>query len=150
MFEFRRQPLKTFYFLGFGLGVVCFRLPYWIIMAIITYMRPRRSWTMGRAITVAAMHAFVETWHAVAMPKFPGQDPEEIVKSGQAETVRFAWVPSISSELVAGEVEELAKRNGVAPQKTSGYWYTSPSFQGKYDEAAREDEKVVLHFHGDY
>lgn len=149
MFEFRHQPVKTIYFLVTALGVVCIRLPFWVIRGIVPSLRPRRSWTLGRTVIISAMHALVDTWYAAGIPSFPGQNPEDIVKSGKVDELGFSWVSPIESDLIVGDISEMARLNSVSPQRTYGYWYTAPSFGGKFDRAAEKDEKVVLHFQGE-
>ncbi|KLO16755.1 alpha/beta-hydrolase [Schizopora paradoxa] len=148
MFEFRRQPLWTVYVIYFVLSTFFVRVPIWVVTALIPSSRPRRSWSISRSFIFPALRAALDGCFRISFPSSSKHDPEYVATSEDAQKFNFTWCPSVPKDLLVGEVEEIAQRNGVELQKTYGYWFTRPGYSGAANGAAQSDEKVILHLHG--
>jgi hypothetical protein len=64
------------------------------------------------------------------------------------------WVSSgvdgIPDDFVRGEVDAMAKINGVLPARISGYWYGERGVDGKHAQRASPGEKVLYFMHGGF
>ncbi|EKM55215.1 uncharacterized protein PHACADRAFT_184030 [Phanerochaete carnosa HHB-10118-sp] len=60
----------------------------------------------------------------------------------------FVWVDSVPSQLVTGEIANLAHRNGVKPVDVYGYWHGARDESGKHGQRATKGERVLYYLHG--
>lgn len=59
----------------------------------------------------------------------------------------FVWVEATPS-LIAGEILEKAKKNGVEAVRTAGFWFGERGPDGMVGQIAKSDEMVFYHLHG--
>ncbi|KAF8572609.1 alpha/beta-hydrolase, partial [Ramaria rubella] len=141
-FALRYQPIAVFYIFTSILAMAFIRLPYWLITSIVPSGRPRRSWTLGRSLTIYSMQTFTGIIYKTGYSALLN-DPEAAKRDADAlGLVSFEAVP----QFVQGDLKQLAQRNGVEPEPCSGYWYGDRS--GGVQRRAEPGEKVVLHMHG--
>ncbi|KAJ3559353.1 hypothetical protein NP233_g11284 [Leucocoprinus birnbaumii] len=144
MFEFRRQPLKSFYLFYAALSIVFIRLPYWVIISAIPRARPRKSWPMSRALLVQAMNAILGVLYATSVTEEISPDKD----AAAPEKTGFVWVEALPDDLVQGDVAAMAKTNNVRPVQVFGYWLGQRGSDGSHGQQADSTEKVLYHLHG--
>ncbi|KAJ7018386.1 hypothetical protein C8F04DRAFT_1151795 [Mycena alexandri] len=89
------------------------RLPFWLFMAAIPALRPRRSWPFRRALILHGMKAFVALFFDIGFPVSVAQDPELIASSSTANETGFTGVDPLAEQQIVSELRELAARNNV-------------------------------------
>ncbi|KAJ7176627.1 alpha/beta-hydrolase [Mycena filopes] len=144
-FKFRRQPLKSIYIFVAVLAILFVRLPFWILRMhnLLPSWRPRRKWTLTRALIVEIINAataiMIET-------HLPTSEPLEklVLSSNKTGFVLVEPTP----DLVAGEILHFAKLNGVVPATIGGFWYGVSGDEFSVDQRALPDEMVIYHLHG--
>lgn len=155
MFAFRNQPLK-FLYLAFWIPSLLFlRLPYWAAIASIPALRPRRSWTFRRTLTVRFSDAYLRMLWAIGLASKPAPSPSPIADGATdaSDASRgdpgLVWVDAVGEDMLHGDVASAAKLNNVSPAKVYGYWYGELGQDGRPGQRAGKDEKVLLHFRGE-
>ncbi|EMD35348.1 hypothetical protein CERSUDRAFT_157056 [Gelatoporia subvermispora B] len=143
-FTFHRQPFKAVYKATTVLYVLV-SIPVWVLIAIVPAWRPRRSWTVGRTLTVKLIRTYITVMFNTDLPASP--PPAIIAASPSAKEVGFAWVDP-APDLITGEIRDLAQANGVKAEKSCGYWYGPRGADGAPGQRASKGEKVILHMHG--
>ncbi|KAI0058154.1 alpha/beta-hydrolase [Artomyces pyxidatus] len=144
MFAFRHQPLKALYY-TYVLISLPVRFPYWVLVSALPAWRPRRSWTLRRAVMIRLVKLFVDTGYVVDLNL---SRVDANVKAKHPERVGFVWVDAVPAELVAGEVAGCAKVNNISPVRVPGYWYGQRTADGEWGQRAEPDEKVLYVLHG--
>ncbi|KAI9061123.1 alpha/beta-hydrolase [Trametes sanguinea] len=140
-FAFRRQPLKDFALIG-GPIFIFFSLPVWILVNALPAWRPRRSWSLKRALIVKLIRVGLKIAFSIEAFQSP---PLESYKKDAASIV---WVEPAPPELIVGELRELADTNEVKPERISGIWLGPKGPDGVAGQRAKAEERVVYHFHG--
>ena len=143
----RRQPFKTLYIAYLFTSTLLFRLPYWCIRYAIPWMRPRRSWSLRKSITVALYRDVL-----THLPEKLGLDashhpPKSDDELRGAKYIRIEGLRVDSPEF-CGELRQAANRTGMRSQDVPAYWIFRPGTSVPKDPKAAEGEKVVLHIHG--
>ncbi|THG98512.1 hypothetical protein EW026_g3676 [Hermanssonia centrifuga] len=145
LLAWQAQPFKAFYITYIFTTLITIRLPVWSIACLLPALRPRSSWSYSRSLWVKLYSVFFKVIFNTGSCKFLRIDPKTFIKD--AEEHGLVWIDA-TPELVVGEIQEYAKRNGVAAAQVAGYWF------GKRDEKtglagqrAGPDEKVMLQFH---
>ena len=142
-----RQPLKTIHLLGF-LVVACFQFPCWLIYYSWRPNRPRKSWTLQRAINVRIMRNVTQL---LKLGVTSGRDLSLEVPQKELESLnaRFVWVPELEKEDIVGMVAEHAARAGVKSIAIPAYWILKEGVKwSPAHDKAQKDEKVMLYLHG--
>jgi len=144
-FAFRHQPLKGLYMLSSVLALVFFRLPYWAFISLIPSFRPIPTWSFGRSIILHVFQAYVNILFSTAIesPARPNENDPDAARKG------LVWIDP-SSDLIVGDIRNLAKANNVEAVRTPGYWYGPRGSNGVAGQKAKPGEKVVYHFHGEF
>ena len=142
-FTYRNQPFKTVYLLWSALYILG-ALPVWTVAYLLPAMRPRRSWTLKRALIVTLIRNAASVVYNTGLPA--PTLPEVCEKDAHA--LGFVWVEA-APELIIGEVHDLAEQNGVKAVRVAGFWVGPRSPSGKADYRALPDERVIYHFHGE-
>lgn len=144
-----RQPYKTIYLLGLFIITLFIRLPWWFVYYSWRPNRPRKSWTLRRAVMVQVLRQVTK------LPlKFGVVDKRDLTfevpqKELESLNARFVWVPELEEEDIVGVVAEHAARAGVRSIAIPAYWILKKGSKWSPEyERAREDEKVMLYFHG--
>ncbi|EKM50922.1 uncharacterized protein PHACADRAFT_199762 [Phanerochaete carnosa HHB-10118-sp] len=145
MFAFRSQPLKALYLLVFVPFTLFVRLPYWVLVSTIPAFRPRKTWSMKRALSLYIVTTNNNLTYTTGFSALPGNPEKE---SAKPETTGFAWVDAVPDDLVTGELAEFARRNQVAPARIYGYWYGARGEHGKPGQHAGKNERVIYFIHG--
>jgi acetyl esterase/lipase len=141
---FKVQPLKTTYLAYQALSTLLFRLPYWLVRAIVPSLRPRRSWSIRRTVGINLLRLSFTILHKVG-PLAKSPDHKELdAKKG----ILGVWVEPISSSYVIGEVERWAAQAGVQPIKLPGYWIHEKGSSIEMGAPPAPGEKVVYALHG--
>ncbi|RPD61110.1 alpha/beta-hydrolase [Lentinus tigrinus ALCF2SS1-7] len=142
----RPKALQVLHISAILLSVLA-RLPVWALTNALPAWRPRRTWSLRRAVLV----------HAIRAASYAIMDPlnrelwlspslEECARD--ARKLGFVWVEPIPDEYVVGEVREMAEVNGVKPERIGGFWYGPRGEDGNPGQRAAPGERVVCHFHG--
>ena len=100
---------------------------------------------MMRTLCRYGLNALFGMYYDIGLPAREG-DPDQ--DSINPEATGFAWVDSVSSELVIGELAEYARRNQVEPARVYGYWYGARDESGKHGQHAIKGERVLYFLHG--
>ncbi|KAI0331841.1 alpha/beta-hydrolase [Cubamyces sp. BRFM 1775] len=141
LFLFRKQPLKTIYVIGVVFYTLA-SIPVLVIKYALPSQRPRRTWTLKRALTVHLVRSAVGKLIYGAAPIL--DPPLESYKKDAKRIVSIEPTP----DLVVGEIRELAEKNGVKPEKLAGFWLGPTGPDGVAGQRARPEERVVMHLHG--
>ena len=141
-FAFRRQPLSTIYILGAVVYSLA-TLPIWLVLDVLPFTRPRRSWPIKRALFARAARFWL---HVMWQTSLPAPTPlSKFEQDGKA--LGFVRV-NAAPELVVGEFLELAKQNGVEAKDIGGFWYGPRDSNGDVGQRASPKDRVVYYFHG--
>ncbi|OSC98290.1 alpha/beta-hydrolase [Trametes coccinea BRFM310] len=140
-FAFRKQPLKAAFLLGSVVYIV-FSLPIWALANALPAWRPRRSWSLGRAVMVKIVRTGVKIMFAIDPPQYPP------LESYKKDASSIAWVDPAPPELIVGEIRELAEKNEVKLAKIGGFWLGSKGPDGVAGQRAKPEERVIYHLHG--
>lgn len=141
-----RQPFKAIYLTYFAFVFLLFRLPYYVLLSLLPWTRPRSSWTIRRSLLVRALQDIVPALFDTGSFDAARIDPH--IFSKNREEVGMVWVDA-KPELIVGEIKELAERNKVGVEQVAGYWYgkRDPT-TGRVGQRAGPDEKVMYALHG--
>ena len=143
-FPFRHQPLKAIYTISQVVYLVA-TLPVSLIFYALPSARPRKSWPLTRAMMARVVRTWIDTtWKTSLDPPPPLPHTEQ-----DATSLGFAWVEP-TPELVVGEIAEIAKQNGVEPQRVGGFWYGPRDVSNRAGQKAAPGETVIYHIHGAY
>ena len=125
------------------------QLPYWLIYYSWRPNRPRRNWTLQRTICARMFRRFTRLPTTAGL--LTNRDLSLAVPQKKLRwyNSRFVWVPELEKEGIVGMVAEHATRAGVKSIAIPAYWILKDGAEWSPEyEKAREDEKVVLYFHG--
>ena len=147
---FLRQPSKVIYLICIVVATVVIPLPWWFIYYSWPSNRPRKSWSLRRAINVRIMrqvtHLPMKLGVVVDGRDLSLEVPQKELKAFNA---RFVWVPELEEEDIVGIVAEHAERVGVKSIAIPAYWILKEGLEwSPAHEKALRDEKTVLYFHG--
>ena len=142
-------PLRQLYRVGLFITNVVIRLPWWFIYYSRPRNRPRKSWTLRRAIHVQILR------RAAQLPmKYGVVDGRDLTlevpqKELEPFNARFVWVPGLEEEDIVGMVAEHADRTGAKSIAIPAYWIMKEGSEwSPAHEKALKDEKTMLYFHG--
>jgi acetyl esterase/lipase len=125
------QPFKSIYTL-FAVLYELSRFPLWVLLYIPRFTRPHPKWTMGQAIKMKIISAFLAHTSAVrAAPK--------ITLEPGTEKDRFVVLSPPGGYAFKGPAED----SQIKPTKLGATWTPSALQRSQVDDA-----DVVLHFHG--
>lgn len=79
--------------------------------------------------------------------RFNGRDITKEVAAKHCRDARFIWLEAAPSSLISGQIKQFADEAGVKPVRIPGYGFGQWGI-GAEMPLARDDEKIVLHFHG--
>lgn len=140
----RYQPFKLIY-LAYVATSLLFRVPLWIALFQVPWLRPRASWTVGRSVLVKTLQVIVAAVFDTASWKTLRADLRVFAKN--PEKAGLVWLDA-RPDLIVGEIKELAARNKVTVEQVAGFWYGKRDVSGKVGQRAGPDEKVMYAFHG--
>ncbi|KAJ7182673.1 alpha/beta-hydrolase [Mycena crocata] len=141
-FRFHTQPQKAVY-LVFGVAYLIIRLPFWTIRNLLPPCRPRKKWSLGRALLVEIINAGTQIMLSTSIPA-----PPSLEKLGESiDETGFVWVQP-SPELIVGDIQHFAEKNGVTSALTGGFWYGANGQGNSVGQRAAAEEKVIFHLHG--
>jgi hypothetical protein len=127
------QPFKAVYTL-IAAALEAMRFPLWFLLYLPRAGRPHSKWTMGQAIRMRVVKAFLAHSSAVqvktTLSLAPGKEKDRFIVMEPASAATYKG-PAHDSEIKATNI--------------GGTWTPKP-FNPKIDNA--EDVDVVLHFHG--
>ncbi|KAI0075141.1 alpha/beta-hydrolase [Panus rudis PR-1116 ss-1] len=145
-FEFRNQPLKTFYIALQVLVLFFIRLPFWCFYYIPRSLRPRPTWPWRRCISVNIFRVLSNFGEIVIrtgpITQFP--DHRAIPKDPALKAV---WLPP-ANELITGELQTWAVNAGVQSVSVPAYWYDRAGSDTPVGQKPFPGEKVILYTHG--
>ena len=144
-----RQPFKAIYFLAFLVVIPFIRLPCWLIYHSWRPNRPRRTWTLRRTVGTRMIRKFTQLPLKIGLLTNLDLSLEALPKGLGLFNARYVWVPELGKEDIVGMVGERAARAGVESIAIPAYWILKNGIKWSPEyEKAREDEKVLLYFHG--
>ncbi len=132
-FRLRRQPLKALY-QAYLLTSVIFRLPVWFVTSLFPSWRPRPTWGFRRVLVHNLLRLLVESFFETGLPALDTSPRATSMLEGYVE------VEPVPASLVVGEIDDLASRNNVRPERIHGYWYGPAKNSGS-------GGKVIYFFH---
>lgn len=144
---FDYQPFKALYLLYFASSFVFVKAPFWSIRFIVPANRPRKTWSLKRAMIVRALQ---ELFSMRVTPRSKLRDhlAAEIPDSQLVDS-KFVWIPPLPNDLFSGELRRVAEITGVQPTKIAGFWILkNGSSQSWTGPKAKPGEKTILHMHG--
>ncbi|KZV85713.1 alpha/beta-hydrolase [Exidia glandulosa HHB12029] len=144
-FAFRSQPLKTLYLVYVVLSVPFIRFPYWVAVSLLPSWRPRREWSLARAVSVRLLRTILHVTFDTDLSPKP-HTPEQ--NSKIADQLGFVWIEPVPDDLVVGKVREAAKVNDVKPVRISGYWFGKRNSEGGFGHKAAPNERIIYALHG--
>lgn len=140
-FVFRRQPLKSLFLAGHIMFLILVRIPFWTtVYTLIPGLRPRRTWSVVRSLTVLLLNAVMEALFFTDMNM-----SQPINLAAEENGSGFVWIDPVP-ELVTGGIRELAEINNVKAVRTGGYWFGPRDVPA--GQRAMVGEKVIYHVHG--
>ncbi|KAI0761786.1 alpha/beta-hydrolase [Trametes elegans] len=137
------QPFKGMYIAYFVLSLLSVKLPYWTIKYSIRSQRPRRAWTLKRALIVRTIRELFSMKVDVGREQKAGRG----VDDSTLTDAKFVWVEGIPDELFCGEIRRAAEITGTRPARIPGYWLLKKGYTWTGPKA-KPGEKTLLHFHG--
>ncbi|KDR75808.1 hypothetical protein GALMADRAFT_122117 [Galerina marginata CBS 339.88] len=142
-YAFRHQPLKGL-FLTYQLITTLFvRFPLWVLLNIPRSWRPRKSWSLKRAVWVNLIrHVMTITGYTGPLRKLPNH---LAIKPGP--NVNGVWVGT-ANDLVTGDLKMWAKIAKVSSVRVPGYWLHKKGASTKVASAPQPGEKVIYNLHG--
>ncbi|KAJ3555365.1 hypothetical protein NM688_g2614 [Phlebia brevispora] len=140
-----RQPFKGIYYLSVFLATVFVRLPFWILIFLLTGSRPRPSWTFSRIVIVNSIRVVVSAIGTTHTWRDKIHTVEEFVD--RADEYGLVFVEPVP-ELIQGDIKDLAARNGVEAVPIPGFWYGKRGDDGKAGQKAQSGEKIIYQIHG--
>ncbi|KAL7280893.1 hypothetical protein ACG7TL_005837 [Trametes sanguinea] len=145
-FQFRRQPLTTFYYLYTLVSLLFAKLPYWTVRYALPSIRPQ-PWSLGRVVLVKCYREFVTALFRTTVASM-NMEASAVEKAGKADEAGLVWVDAAPELIVVPEIEEAARVNGIQAERRPGYWIGKRGPDGKVGQLAGPDEKVIYGFHG--
>lgn len=127
------QPLRFLYQLSGGLFILFFRLPVWVVQALIPACRPHKKWSFKQALMARLTRGIVDLYSNVGITETHTLEPGK-------EGDRFQVAEPFSQEHYRGP---LASNPDVKPAPVGGTW-----FPEKPDVEKGFGGVVVLHIHG--
>jgi hypothetical protein len=141
-----RYPYKALYYAYFGLTVGLLFLPYFALASLLPAMRGRRRWSWKKATLIRLYrHSTRLTYRSHT--SFT-RDLSQEVPHSQTFNSKFTWVPALPDALLRGEIRRAMAAQGVANERTCGFWFGARDDGGAVGQSAATGEKVVLHLHG--
>ncbi|KAF9807913.1 hypothetical protein IEO21_08030 [Rhodonia placenta] len=139
-FVFRRQPLKSLFLACHIMFLILVRIPFWTtVYTLIPGLRPRRTWSVVRSLTVLLLNAVMEALFFTDM-----NVSQPINLAAEENGSGFVWIDPVP-ELVTGGIRELAEINNVKAVRTGGYWFGPRDVPA--GQRAMVGEKVIYHVH---
>ncbi|KAF9486218.1 alpha/beta-hydrolase [Pholiota conissans] len=142
-YAYRKQPVKTLYWVFQLLVLVLVRLPFWFVVNIPKSTRARKSWSLKRAILVNIVRKVSDI---LAQTGFPIRLPDSSTIS-KASGVRGVWIEPINN-LIIGDLKLWAQAADVSSIRIPGYWLHKQGTNIETAAPAQPGEKVILQFHG--
>ncbi|KAF8590913.1 alpha/beta-hydrolase [Ramaria rubella] len=137
---------KLLYLAYFAIKLVTIKIPFWTLISLPRFMRPRPSWSIRKCLFVYTIREVMQLPVSTGL-KY-SRDPNEEVPDSTLKDARFTWIEGIDDEYILGELREYAKIAGLSAAKIPGYWQFRPGTTIKGTLHAQEGERVVYHFHG--
>ncbi|KAL5528055.1 hypothetical protein ACEPAF_7191 [Sanghuangporus sanghuang] len=138
------EPLRRLYAYLVAASFLA-RLPWWIITNLTPFQRPRRSWSLSKALIVNIVR-----WAFDEVGKFNMQYLTHLHSSKHLEKgYGGVWVGGAPPELITGKVKEWAAKANVHPAaRIPGYWIHKRRENIAVEQEPDEKEKVVYFLHG--
>ncbi|KAH0588382.1 hypothetical protein H2248_004239 [Termitomyces sp. 'cryptogamus'] len=142
LYRYRHQPLKAVYLTGQFI-VTLLRIPLWILLSIPRSWRPRKSWSLKRAVLVKFVRFFMglsaKTGPIINHPNY------KAITLGPG--INGLWVDPVP-KLITGKLEMWMKATSVTPVRIPGYWTHKKGCDIKVGVTPLLGEKVLYHLHG--
>ncbi|KAF8183120.1 Alpha/Beta hydrolase protein [Pholiota molesta] len=141
MYAYRKQPMKTFYWIFQLTFLVLVRFPLWFVFYIPRSWRPVKTWSLKRAFMVNTFRTILSM---ATQAGWPVAIPDHTAISTDA---RGVWVEPVN-ELVGGELKHWAEVADVSSIRIPGYWVHKTGSNIETAAPAQPGEKVILQCHG--
>ncbi|KAK2463212.1 hypothetical protein APHAL10511_004867 [Amanita phalloides] len=143
VFAFRHQPLKGIYIAYELLSTLLVRVPWWILRSTLRSWRPRKSWSLARALRVHIRRHLSKVSHQVGSPSTV---PNHLaIQPGP--NVNGIWVDAVP-ELITGDLRAYAANASVSSIRIPGYWMYEQGSSLEIASAPTAAEKLVYFLHG--
>lgn len=161
MFEYQHEPWRSLYLLYDRLTTMFIRKPFWYLISIPPFLRPRPSWTIKRCVTLREMvrwNVVVKRCAEGSLPIYPyltmvvnpriGEfDWPSHLSIEEGPGVQGVWVEP-SPELIFGDVQKLAVEADVRAERIPAYWMYKVNSTLTPSSPLQEGEKIIMHLHG--
>ncbi|KAL5522376.1 hypothetical protein ACEPAG_8392 [Sanghuangporus baumii] len=135
-----QRPYAWFWF-----GTMVLRLPWWVITNLTPAQRPRKSWTLKKAVFLQFIRAWLVGLERSSMKLISTPTSDQNFDSSEA--ANGVYVDG-TPDLIAGKIKEWAKTAGVGAERIPGYWMHKKGANIVVEQKPDEDEKVVYFLHG--
>ncbi|KAF8608532.1 alpha/beta-hydrolase [Ceratobasidium sp. AG-I] len=142
---FHAEPFRSIY-IAYRITLILTKPPIWSLIYLRQANRPRSSWTWTKCIGICVVR---EMFSGLSMRtgRFNGRDVTKEVAAKHCRDARFIWLEGVSSSLITGQIKQFADAARVKPVRIPGYGFGQWGDGGEIP-LARDNEKIVLHFHG--
>ncbi|KAL5506932.1 hypothetical protein ACEPAH_6388 [Sanghuangporus vaninii] len=129
----------------FWLGTILVRIPYWVVTNLTPAQRPRKSWSLKKAVFLRFVRAWLKGYERAYMKLVSLPPSDQNVDTGKA--VNAVYIEG-APELITGKVKEWAEKAGVSAERVPGYWMHKEGIDIAVEAKADESEKVLYFLHG--
>ncbi|KAF4620285.1 hypothetical protein D9613_000752 [Agrocybe pediades] len=142
-FAFRHQPLKGLYLTYQLITSVFLRFPLWVLLNLLPSWRPRKSWSLTKAVMVNVVRHFFSLGSKTGpFLKIPNH-----LALATGVNVNGVWIPA-ANDLVTGKLKTWAQIADVSSIRLPGYWIHRKGVSIKVGAPPQPGEKVVYQLHG--
>ena len=163
VFEYRNQPWRGIY-LGYQSVLTVIRVPVWILLSVPKALRPRRSWTFKKTISMrlfsflspfqdlTSKYVFhLQSWlrrliFLFYRTGFLFHLPNHLALE-EGSDIKGVWVEPVP-ELILGDIKAFAEAADVHPVRIPGYWMDRTGSSIPIGEAPIPGEKILYGLHG--
>ncbi|KAL5496063.1 hypothetical protein ACEPAH_3156 [Sanghuangporus vaninii] len=129
----------------FWLGTMVIRLPWWVITNLTPVQRPRKSWTLKKAVFLQFIRAWLVGLERSSMKLI--STPISDQNFDNSEAANGVYVDG-APHLVTGKIKEWAETAGVGVERVPGYWMHKKDANILVEQSPDKDEKIVYFLHG--
>ncbi|KAF9445331.1 alpha/beta-hydrolase [Macrolepiota fuliginosa MF-IS2] len=143
-YPYRKPPFKAAYLVYVAISTLFIRIPFWILLGLPRFMRPRKAWDLRRTVMVNFIRYIWGVEGKVGTPRVT-PDHRAIVPGPNVSGV---WVSPVPNNLIVGKLNQWAEYADVTSTRIPGYWIHKKGVKIEVSSSAGPGEKVVLALHG--
>ncbi|OCB90935.1 alpha/beta-hydrolase [Sanghuangporus baumii] len=129
----------------FWLGTMVLRLPWWVITNLTPAQRPRKSWTLKKAVFLQFIRAWLVGLERSSMKLISAPTSDQNFDGSEAANGVYV---NGAPHLVTGKIKEWAETAGVGAERITGYWMHKKDANIVVEQKPDKDEKIVYFLHG--